>query len=170
MNSADRSDEQVGRNPNTFTGTEDAVDPETGALGTAGTPVTTGYGVSGSTIGTGTSGGQEREEGGDYRGATPDTASYDLGGRDTKDAGVLHGSEREPSVVDKNSDAERVEASIPRETEGRDVYEQSEGYVENLERDSTSPAAQSGTQESPGTNIPGTEDPRGLGDNTDEPS
>jgi hypothetical protein len=170
MGTVDRSEDQVGRNPNTFTGTEDAVDPETGAIGTAGTPVTTGYGVSGSTIGRGTSGGQEREESGDFRGATPDTASYNMGGRDTGDAGVLQGSERETSVVDKNSDAGRVEASIPREAEGRDVYEQSEGYAGNLERDATPPPAQSGVQESPGTNIPGTDDPRGLGDNTDEPS
>jgi hypothetical protein len=168
MDTTDRGDEQVGRDPNTFTGTKDAVDSETGTMGTAGTPVTTGYGVSGSTIGTGSPGGQDRE-GGEFRGATPDTHSYDLGGRDTGDSDVLQGSEREPSVVDKNSEAGRVEASVPREAEGRDVYEQSEGYVENLERDSVPPAASSGAPESQGTNVPGTEDPRGLGDNTDEP-
>ncbi len=69
--------------------------------------------------------------------------------------------------MDRNSDADLVEASIPREAEGRDVYEQSEGYVENLERDTTTSSQSQGVKESSGTNIPGTEDPRGLGDNTD---
>jgi hypothetical protein len=167
----DVSDEQKGRDPNTFTGTKDAIDPETGAVGTAGTPVTTGYGVSGSTVGTGSRRRRKKQEKDDFRGATPDSASYDIGGRGTGDAGVLHGAEREPSVVDRNTDAGRVEASIPRDTEGRDVYEQSEGYVENLERDAIRPGGTErtrGTQESAGTDIPGTGDPQGLGDNTDK--
>jgi hypothetical protein len=167
VEATDMSDEQKGRDPNSFTGTRDAVDPETGALGTAGTPVTTGYGVSGSTVGTGSRRRRKKEEKDHFRGSTPDTMSYDVGGRATGDAGVLQGAEREASVVDRNSDAGRVEASIPRETEGRDVYEQSEGYVENLERDTFPPVETDGTQESAGTNIPGTGDPRDMGDNTD---
>jgi hypothetical protein len=161
------SNEQEGRNPNNFTGTQDAVDPETGAIGTAGTPVTTGYGVSGSTIGTGSRRKSKRQEKEDFRGETSDSASYDAGGRGTGDAGVLKGSEREASVVDQNSDVGRAEASIPRDNEGRDVYEKSEGYVESLDREPVTPAEGSGTQESAGTNIAGTADPRGLGDNTD---
>jgi len=162
------NDEEKGRNPNTFTGTEDAVDPETGAVGTAGTPLTTGYGVSGSTIGTGSRRRQRKQENSDFRGATTDTRSYDRGGRGSIDSSRLKGAERDSSTVDRNSDAGLVEASIPREPEGRDVYEQSEGYVENLERDATASSQSQGVKESSGTNIPGTEDPRGLGDNTDE--
>jgi hypothetical protein len=167
MEATNVNDEQKGRNPNTFTGTESAVDPETGAVGTAGTPVTTGYGVSGSTIGTGSRRRQKKQENPDFRGATTDTRSYDRGGRSSVDSSQLKDSDRDSSVVDRNSDADRVEASIPREAEGRDVYEQSEGYVENLERDTTPPSQSEGVKESPGTNIPGTGDPRGLGDNTD---
>jgi hypothetical protein len=170
-NVSNERDEEKGRDPNTFTGTKDAVDPETGAIGTAGTPVTTGYGVSGSTVGAGSRRRQKKQENDDYRGATPDSASYDVGGRGTGDAGVLRDTERQSSVVDRNSDAGRVEANIPRDTKGRDVYEQSEGYAESLDRDTVEPAATGqtgGTQESAGTNIRGTGDPRGLGDNTDE--
>jgi hypothetical protein len=170
MEATSVNDEQEGRNPNTFTGTEDAVDSGTGALGTAGTPVTTGYGVSGSTVGTGTRRRRKKQEQGDFRGATPETVPYDAGGRETGDAGVLQGSEREASVVDANSDSGRLEASVPRDSEGRDVYEQSDGYAENLERDQVGRTSTGSAQESAGTNIPGTEDPRGLGDNTDETS
>jgi hypothetical protein len=170
MEATSVNDEQEGRNPNTFTGTEDGVDSGTGALGTAGTPVTTGYGVSGSTVGTGSRRRRKKQEQGDYRGATPETVPYDAGGRETGDAGVLQGSEREASVVDANSDSGRLEASVPRDSGGRDVYEQSDGYAENLERDQIEGTVESSAHESGGTNIPGTEDPRGLGDNTDETS
>jgi hypothetical protein len=167
MEATSVSDEQKGRNPNTFTGTQDAVDAETGAIGTAGTPVTTGYGVSGSTVGVGSRRRRKKQENEDFRGSTPDSAPYEAGGRGTGDAGALKGSEREASVVDKNSDAGRAEASIPRDTAGRDVYEQSEGYAESLDREPERPTEKSSTQESAGTNLPGTADPRGLGDNTD---
>ena len=53
-----------GSDPISFTGTKDAIDPETGAYGTAGTPLTTGYGQSGSTIGTGS---PEGERGNSYQ-------------------------------------------------------------------------------------------------------
>ena len=45
--------QKQGIDPNSATGTRDAVDPETGTVGTAGTPLTAGYGMSGSTIGAG---------------------------------------------------------------------------------------------------------------------
>jgi len=161
-------DNQEGRNPNTFTGTQDAIDSETGALGTAGTPVTTGYGVSGSTVGTGTRRKRKKQESEDFRGANPDSVPYEVGGRASGDAGVLEGAERDASVVDENSDADRVEANIPREAETRDIYEQGEGYAENLERDTTKPVRKKrSAKASAGTNIPGTDDPSGLGDNTD---
>jgi hypothetical protein len=167
MEATDMSEHDKGRDPSSFTGTQDAVDGETGALGTAGTPVTTGYGVSGSTVGTGTKRKSKKQEAGAYRGPTPDSAPYDVGGRDTGDAGVLQGSERQAPVEGQYSDEGRVEANVPREREGRDVYEQSEGYVESLDRDALARPADTGAKESQGTNIAGTEDPRGLGDNTD---
>ena len=47
-------DTNRGRDPlNEVTGTQVAVDPYTGAYGTPGTPVTGGFGMSGSTIGIG---------------------------------------------------------------------------------------------------------------------
>ena len=49
----DTNIEKRGSDPNSATGTRDAIDPETGVKGTAGTPLTAGYGMSGSTIGTG---------------------------------------------------------------------------------------------------------------------
>jgi hypothetical protein len=162
------SDQDKGRDSNTFTGTTDAVDAETGALGTAGTPVTTGYGVSGSTVGTGTKRKSRKQESGKYRGSTPDSASYDVGGRNTGDDGVLKGSERQAPVSEQYSDASSVEANVPREREGRDVYEQSDGYVEGLDRDTLETASDRGPEASQGTNIAGTEDPKGLGDNTDD--
>ena len=168
MEATSVNDEQEGRNPNTFTGTEDAVDSGTGAVGTAGTPVTTGYGVSGSTVGTGTRRRRKKQEQGEYRGATPESVPYDVGGRGTGDSGVLEGAEREAPVAEAYSDSGQVEASVPRDTEGRDVYEQSDGYAENLERDQVNLTSSSSANESAGTNIPGTDDPRGLGDNTDE--
>ncbi len=44
----DREEAERGLDPKTATKTKDAIDPETGAMGTAGTPVTTGDGMSGS--------------------------------------------------------------------------------------------------------------------------
>ena len=70
-----------GIDPNTATGTRDAIDPETGALGTGGTPLTAGYGASGSTIGTGTSQGEQERKEGDFAGATPNTKEYTAGGK-----------------------------------------------------------------------------------------
>ncbi|MEO8286507.1 MAG: hypothetical protein ABI670_08730, partial [Chloroflexota bacterium] len=187
MEAITMNDDQKGRNPNNFTGTEDAIDPETGAIGTAGTPMTTGYGVSGSTIGTGSQRRQSDQEDENFRGATPDTVPYDAGGRGTGDRGILRGAEREEGVVDKHSDADRnQEASIPRDAEHRDVYEQSAGYGQNLVRDPGTgmadvevdrsldspprnvPVEDNDANASAGTNVPGTRDPRGLGDNTDD--
>ena len=70
-----------GLDPNTATGTRDAIDPETGALGTAGTPLTAGYEASGSTIGTGTAKGERERKEGDFAGATPNTSDYTSGGK-----------------------------------------------------------------------------------------
>src|SRR5438105_12530521 len=58
--------EKRGVDPNTATGTRDALDPETGTVGTAGTPLTAGYGMSGSTIGTGSERQEEQHERGDF--------------------------------------------------------------------------------------------------------
>ena len=71
--------EERGLDPNSVTGTKDAVDPETGALGTAGTPMTEGYGVSGSTVGTGSAEGEREYREGDFSGATPKTKDYTAG-------------------------------------------------------------------------------------------
>jgi len=68
-----------GVDPNSVTGTKDAIDPGTGAIGTAGTPLTTGYGQSGSTIGTGSSEGEREYEEGDYSGSTPGSEDYGQG-------------------------------------------------------------------------------------------
>jgi hypothetical protein len=68
-----------GTDPISFTGTKDSIDPETGALGTAGTPLTTGYGQSGSTIGTGSGEGEREFKEGDYSGSTPASEDYDTG-------------------------------------------------------------------------------------------
>src|SRR2546426_12813067 len=77
----DEETKDRGFDPNSPTGTKDAVDPETGTYGTAGTPMTTGYGVSGSTIGTGSEEGEEEVQEGDYPGATPNTKDYSFGGK-----------------------------------------------------------------------------------------
>jgi len=71
--------DEKGLDPNSDTGTRDAVDPGTGAVGTAGTPMTTGYGVSGSTIGTGSESGQTEQEYGEYPGVTPASKDYTTG-------------------------------------------------------------------------------------------
>jgi hypothetical protein len=64
---------------NTETGTRDAVDPDTGAIGTAGTPVTGGYAASGSSIGLGTQAGESEHTEGDYAGTTPASKAYTEG-------------------------------------------------------------------------------------------
>jgi hypothetical protein len=174
----DDIEEESGRNPSTFTGTEDAVDPGTGAVGTGGTPLTTGYGVSGSTIGTGSQSGEAAQRGEDFRGATPDTKAYEFGGRGSGDREVLEGDERTLPAETRYSDADRDEAPAQRDPAARDVYETMPGYGENVTRGGMADTAPEGTgttgvdadapQESAGTNLPGTADPRGLGDNTDE--
>ena len=68
-----------GFDPNTATGTKDAVDPGTGTLGTGGTPVTAGEGASGSTIGTGSQAGEDRQKSGNYPGPTPGSKDYTAG-------------------------------------------------------------------------------------------
>jgi hypothetical protein len=68
-----------GLDANTETGTRDKVDPETGAYGTAGTPVTTGKGESASTIGTGTEEGEQEYREGDFEGVTPESKGYSTG-------------------------------------------------------------------------------------------
>jgi hypothetical protein len=87
--------DEKGLDPNTATGTKDAIDPETGALGTGGTPLTTGYGVSGSTIGTGTAAGQREFERGDFTGETPAAKDYTAG---------VHGEESADDQV-RNEDS-----------------------------------------------------------------
>jgi hypothetical protein len=170
---------EPGRDPSSFTGTEDAIDPGTGALGTAGTPLTTGYGVSGSTIGTGSQEAEAAQRDDQFRGATPDTKSYDLGGRGSGDREVLEGDERTLPAESRYSDAGRDEAPAQRDREARDIYETSPGYGESVTRGGLADTAPEGSgttgvdadapQASAGTNLPGTDDPRGLGDNTDEP-
>ncbi len=71
--------EKRGLDTNSATGAKDAVDPETGTVGTGGTPMTAGYGMSGSTIGTGSAKGQEQHEKSDFGGASPDAKSYTSG-------------------------------------------------------------------------------------------
>jgi hypothetical protein len=73
-------DTQRGLDPTSPTGTKGAYDPYTGAFGTAGTPVTCGYGKSGSTIGVGYTGGRRRWEERGRRGSTPDAYAYEHGG------------------------------------------------------------------------------------------
>ncbi len=63
----------------TETGTRGAIDPSTGAYGTGGTPVTTGDGMSGSTVGVGTEQGEEEYREGDFQGPTPGYEDYEKG-------------------------------------------------------------------------------------------
>ena len=77
--------EKRGVDPNSTTGTRDALDPETGTVGTAGTPLTAGYGMSGSTIGTGSERQEEQHERDDFGGATPDTQGYTAGQTQTSE-------------------------------------------------------------------------------------
>jgi hypothetical protein len=180
------ADEQVGRDPNSHTGTTDAIDPGTGALGTGGTPVTTGYGASGSTIGTGSSSGEADQMSGEFRGENPGLASYESGGRGGANPERLEDAEKRPAAVDRYADSDLEEANIPVDPSTRDVYESSPGYAENLNRSPDSDATQGysdasvdsppsygridleAPNESAGTNIPGTSDPTGLGDNTED--
>jgi hypothetical protein len=185
------NDETRGQDPNSVTGTKGAFDPETGAYGTAGTPLTTGYGVSGSTAGTGSPGGRETYEGEEYVGSTPDMGSYEGGGRgstDSADPAIRQPSE--PPVEDKYADNRVDEAPVQSEPEHRDVYEQGPAYGADApatpdsdpDTDDTqhysdvsvdtpptySKVEMDASNESAGTDIPGTADVRGLGDNTDE--
>jgi hypothetical protein len=73
---------QKGLDPNSATGTQGAVDPETGTYGTAGTPLTTPEPASGSTIGTGSAEGEREYREGDFQGSTPDEKRYTTGGED----------------------------------------------------------------------------------------
>src|ERR1043165_3415584 len=75
----DTNIEKRGIDPSSATGTRDAIDPETGVLGTAGTPMTAGYGMSGSTIGVGSHEGREEYEKSDFEGETPGTKGYTTG-------------------------------------------------------------------------------------------
>ena len=183
----------AGRDPNSITGATDAIDPETGTLGTGGTPMTTGYGVSGSTAGTGTEAGRMESEEGEPRRPTPDAASYERGGRASEDRPEeLAGTEHGEAVEEKYGPMQGEDTSGSDKPGGADRYTQSPSYGGGGEEGSVPDAADTGisraeqyssaapdeppsyanvessqTQESAGTNIPGTEDPRGLGDNTD---
>jgi len=180
------ADEGLGRDSNAVTGTRDDVDPETGTLGTGGTPMTTGYGVSGSTAGTGSSQGRTEQESDSFGGSTPDTDAYERGGRGSTDS-PSRDVEHDTPVADKFGDVRADEAPVQSEPQTRDVYEQGSSYGSPTETVAADAAAteqysdvdvespptyakveMDSTQESAGTNIPGTSDPRGLGDNTDE--
>lgn len=182
-------DEQdKGRNLNNVTGTEGAIDPVTGAFGTAGTPLTTGYGVSGATIGTGSVADQNDRERGDFLGSTPDQKSYEMGGRSSDDA--LDTKDGEPgriSVTDVYNASLSGQADVHQEPEERDLYQRGPSYGPDTEvlsnTDVTDQYSGSAVEENPsyaalsneqsqasaGTDIPGTSNPRGLGDNTDDP-
>lgn len=174
-----------GTNPNTATGTQGAINPDTGTFGTAGTPVTTGHGASGSTIGTGTSGGEQATQSGEFRGSTPDTAAYEMGGRASADSqDSLQGDERDATVEDKYARLDEGSAPIQQDPGTVDVYEAGPSYgpgthqevdrtdlYSNSDVDTAPTFAVTPTDEahgSGGTDIPGTADPRGLGDNTDD--
>ncbi len=180
------ADEGLGRDSNAVTGTRDDVDPETGTLGTGGTPMTTGYGVSGSTAGTGSARGRTEQELDSFGGSTPDTDAYEKGGRGSTDS-PSRDVEHDTPVADKFGDVRAGEAPVQSEPQTRDVYEQGPSYgspTETVAADvdvteqysdvavelppTYGKVEMDSTQESAGTNIPGTSDPRGLGDNTDE--
>lgn len=181
------NDNPEGTNPNTVTGTQGAIDPDTGTFGTAGTPLTTGYGASGSTIGTGSTGGEVAHESGDFEGEVPDSKSYDMGGRGSTDSRrSLEGAERDLPVADKYEGQTIDAAPAQGEKPVLDIYQQGPSYggesTPNLDRtqlyssaDVDAPPSYANTpteeaHESSGTNIPGTADIRGLGDNTDDPN
>lgn len=176
-----------GTNPNTVTGTQGAINPDTGTFGTAGTPVTTGHGASGSTIGTGTSGGEQATQSGEFQGSTPDTANYERGGRASTDSQATSApDEPDVTVEDKYARQDTDAAPLQQDPGTVDVYEAGPSYgpgtrqeVDRTDLYSSSdvdtPPTYANTptddaQASAGTNIPGTADPRGLGDNTDDQS
>ena len=182
-------DRQTGRNLDNVTGTEGAIDPETGAFGTAGTPLTTGYGVSGSTVGVGSSEGERSYQHGEHAGSTPDQKAYELGGRSSDDAVVTDGGEPDRiSVGDTYNATNAGRADVQQEPEERDLYQRGPSYGPDTDMhpatDATEYYSGSSVEEGPsygtvnnessqasgGTDIPGTSDPRGIGDNTDDPN
>ncbi len=182
-------DRQTGRNLDNVTGTEGAIDPETGAFGTAGTPLTTGYGVSGSTVGVGSSEVEDSYQRGEFAGATPDVKAYEMGGRSSDDAMVTDGGEPDRiSVGDTYNATHSDRAPVQQEPEERDLYQQGPSYGPDTdvhpatdatehyssaavdEGPSYGAASNEQSQASAGTDIPGTSDPRGIGDNTDDPN
>lgn len=189
MESTPLNENTEGTNANNVTGTQGAINPDTGTFGTGGTPMTTGYGVSGSTIGSGTSGTEDASKGGDFRGATPDSSSYEMGGRGSSDSqNTLQGAERDDSVVDKyvGQNIDEAAPQLRQDARSRDVYEQGPSYGDDQLVQTTGnrtdlysdagadapPSYATGpteeTNESAGTNIQGSADFRGRGDNTDD--
>ena len=187
----DISKDQVGQDSNNVTGTQGAIDPVTGAYGTAGTPVTTGYGVSGSTIGTGSSRVRDEHEAGDFEGSTPDSSSYEMGGRGSDDTPTpaRPDDSSDTPVQEKHNRSMVDEAPAQADLRTGDVYEAGPAYGPSSgqsrasgESVQTSPGSDASLDSPPsstlinaqeidgsaGTNIAGTSDPRGLGDNTDE--
>ena len=186
-------DGEVGRDPEAVTGTEGTFDPETGAYGTAGTPLTTGYGVSGATVGTGSPVVEEQYRSQDVSRATPDTPAYNIGGRASGDADAPIGGEptERPRVEDLYGDRPAdQEAHVQIAPDATDVYEAGPSYGPDAGATSMQPNEDrtdyysgssvyegpsygtvdtSQAQASEGTDMPGTADPRGLGDNTDDP-
>ena len=171
-------EEFEGRDLDIPAGTGGAIDPETGAFGTAGTPLTTGSQVSGATVGTGTPETKRAFDRGDFPGATPDTAEYDAGGRASADAMERAGGEPLPSVErrlqapphDQEQEQEAAaHAGSAGVTEASDIYAQETalgpqpppGVTSGIPDIDTDPP-----RASEGTNIPGTSDPRGPGGNT----
>jgi hypothetical protein len=182
---SDVNENPEGTNPNTVTGTQGAINPDTGTFGTAGTPVTTGQGASGSTVGTGTAGGEQATQSGEFRGSTPDSASYERGGRASTDSqATAEPDERDATVEDKYASVDTDAAPLQQDPGTVDVYEAGPSYGpgarQEVDRtdlyadsDVDTPPTYANTptddaQASSGSNMPGTADPRGLGDNTDD--
>ncbi len=175
----DMQEEFEGRDLDIPTGTGGAIDPETGAFGTAGTPLTTGSEVSGATVGTGTPETKRAYDRGDFPGATPDTAEYDAGGRASADAAERADGEPLPPVERRlqarphDQEQEQEAAARAEQDEGvgaGDIYAQEASQdLQPRPQPATTPDAGIDVeppQASEGTNIPGTSNPRGLGDNT----
>jgi hypothetical protein len=157
----------------TVTGTAGQLDPDTGAYGTGGTPLTTGYGASGSTVGVGSPEIERIYREGDFTGATPDSAAYDTGGRASTEAVEPPREQDRPTTAGEPHAP--ATAPAPQESAAQDIYVKGPSY-------GPQPAASTDTEEtagteqaridtrppqaSEGTDIPGTADPRGLGDNT----
>lgn len=165
-----------GTNANNVTGTQGAINPDTGAFGTAGTPITTGYGVSGSTIGVGTEAEELATQTDDFRGETPDSSSYEHGGRGSTDEAKLRKDERALPVTEKYAGQTQDAAPAQVDKDTQDIYEQEPSYggqagsIEDATASTYANAPVEEAQASAGTNIPGTADIRGLGDNTDDPN